>query len=77
MLCVATDESGVRRRAEALGRTSEELRENGLAGSPSEVVDKIGRLAETGTSRMYLQFMDLADLDQLELVATEVIPQLS
>ena len=44
----------VRRRAEAIGRDPDELRANGLAGSPAEVVDKIGRYAEIGASRIYL-----------------------
>jgi alkanesulfonate monooxygenase SsuD/methylene tetrahydromethanopterin reductase-like flavin-dependent oxidoreductase (luciferase family) len=54
-----------------------ELRENGLAGSPAELVDKIGRYTEAGSQRIYLQTLDLSDLDHLELVASEVLPQLS
>jgi hypothetical protein len=40
------------------------------------VVDKIGRFAEVGATRMYLQVMDLHDLEHLELVAAAVAPQL-
>ncbi len=47
---------------------------DGLAGTPGEVVDKIGRFAELGASRVYLQVLDLADLDHLGLVAAEVAP---
>jgi hypothetical protein len=39
-------------------------------------VDKIGQLADLGVSRIYLQFLDLTDLAQLELIAAEVLPQL-
>ena len=63
------------RRAKAIGRDVDELRENGLAGTPAEVVDKIGRYAELGAERLYLQTLDLADLDHLRLVAGEVMPQ--
>ncbi|MCW2615068.1 MAG: putative F420-dependent oxidoreductase [Frankiales bacterium] len=70
------DEAEVARRAAAVGREPAELRENGLAGTPSELVDKIGRFAEAGATRLYLQVMDLSDLDHLELVAAEVAPQL-
>jgi F420-dependent oxidoreductase-like protein len=76
VLCVATSESALASRAAAIGREVAELRENGLAGSPAELVDKIGRYAEAGASRMYLQLLDLEDLDQLEVIAAEVMPQL-
>ena len=49
-----------------------ELRENGLAGTVQEVVDKIGRYAESGQTRLYLQVLDLQDLDHLRLVAAEM-----
>ena len=57
-------------------RTSATLRASGLAGTPAEVVDKIGQLADLGVSRIYLQVLDLTDLEQLELIAAEVLPQL-
>ena len=43
----------------------------------SEVVDKIGRYAESGQTRLYLQTLDLDDLDHLRLVAAEVMPQVA
>ena len=77
VLCCGRDEAEVARRADAIGRQVDELRENGLAGTPAEVVDKIGRFGEAGASRIYLQVLDLADLDHLALVADQVMPQLS
>ncbi|MDV2477716.1 LLM class F420-dependent oxidoreductase [Rhodococcus zopfii] len=74
VLCCGRDEDEIARRAARLGREVDELRENGLAGTPAEVVEKIGRYAEVGTQRIYLQILDLADLDHLELVAQEVLP---
>lgn len=74
--CVGKDDAEVARRASAIGRDVEELKANGLAGSPAEVVDKIGRYAEIGTSRVYLQCLDLADLDHLELISAQVQSQL-
>jgi F420-dependent oxidoreductase-like protein len=74
VLCVGADEAEVERRAQAIGRDKDELRENGIAGTPQEVVDKIGRYAELGTERLYLQVLDLADLDHLRLVARDVMP---
>ncbi|GHD03526.1 LLM class F420-dependent oxidoreductase [Streptomyces violarus] len=77
VVCVGRDEAEVSRRAAAIGREADELRLNGLAGSPSEVVDKIGRYAEVGARRIYLQILDLDDLDHLELISSQVQSQLS
>ncbi|MBB3044277.1 LLM class F420-dependent oxidoreductase [Nocardioides soli] len=74
VVCVGADEAEVERRAAAIGRDKDELRENGLAGTPQEVVDKIGRYAALGAERVYLQVLDLADLDHLRLIARDVMP---
>jgi alkanesulfonate monooxygenase len=64
----------VLRRAGAIGREPAELRENGLAGTPAEVIERIGAFAALGAERLYLQVLDLTDLDHLDLVAAEVAP---
>ena len=74
VLCVGRDEAELARRAAAIGREVGELRENGLAGTPQEVVDRLGAYAEAGSSRAYLQVLDLTDLEQLDLVAEQVLP---
>ncbi len=76
VLCVGKDEPEIARRAAAIGREVDELREHGVAGTPAEAVDVLGRYAEAGVQRVYLQVLDLADLDHLDLVAGEVVPQL-
>ncbi|GGW39356.1 alkanesulfonate monooxygenase SsuD/methylene tetrahydromethanopterin reductase-like flavin-dependent oxidoreductase (luciferase family) [Streptomyces albaduncus] len=76
VVCVGKDDQEVARRAAAIGREVAELKANGLAGSPAEVVDKIGRYAETGSRRLYLQVLDLHDLDHLELISAQVQSQL-
>ncbi len=75
VLCCGRDESELARRAEAIGREVDELRENGAAGTPDEVIEKIGQYREAGASRIYLQTLDLSDIDHLELVAAEVLPK--
>lgn len=75
--CVGRNDAEVARRAAAIGRNVDELKANGLAGSPDEVVDKIGRYAALGASRVYLQMLDLDDLDHLELISAQVQSQLS
>ncbi|AWB85339.1 LLM class F420-dependent oxidoreductase [Mycetocola zhujimingii] len=71
---VASDEAGYARRAAAIGRETGELRENGLAGTPSEIIDRLGALQDDGVETVYLQILDLSDLDHLELLAAEVTP---
>ncbi|MEV6832742.1 LLM class F420-dependent oxidoreductase [Amycolatopsis sp. NPDC051102] len=74
---VGRSDEEVARRASVIGRDVDELRANGLAGTPAEVVDRIGQWREqTGITRVYLQLLDLSDLDQLDLIAAEVAPQL-
>jgi F420-dependent oxidoreductase-like protein len=74
-VCVGADEEEVRHRAKAIGQDVDSLRATGLAGTPAEVLDTIGRYAALGSQRLYLQMLDLADLDHLRLVAAEVLPQ--
>ena len=73
VVCCGRDEAEIARRADAIGRRVDELRENGLAGTPAEIVEKIGRFGELGAERLYLQVLDLSDLDHLELLASEVL----
>ncbi|MEV8367512.1 LLM class F420-dependent oxidoreductase [Streptomyces niveus] len=74
--CVGKTDAEVARRAASIGREVEELKANGLAGSPAEVVDKIGRYGAIGASRIYCQMLDLDDLDHLELLSSQVQSQL-
>jgi len=75
VLCVGADEAEVGRRAAAIGREPAELRQNGIAGTVAEAVDALGAVREAGASRVYLQVHDVRDLEHLELVAAEVMPQ--
>lgn len=75
-VAVGKDEAEVVRRAEAIGQTAEGLRAGGLAGTPAEVLDKLGQFAELGAERVYLQVMDLSDLEHLELIAAEILPNI-
>ncbi len=52
------------------------LRTNGAAGTVEEVAATLRRWAEAGAQRIYLQVLDLADLDHLDLIAHEVAPLL-
>ena len=74
VVCCGRTEAEIGRRAAAIHRDVAELRENGLAGTPDEVLEKLGRFAESGVDRFYLQVLDLNDLDHLRLIAEAVLP---
>jgi alkanesulfonate monooxygenase len=74
VLCVGKDEAEFQRRAVNIGQDPDELRASELGGTVAEVLDKVGRYVESGQSRLYLQTLDLHDLDHLELVAAEIKP---
>ena len=48
--------------------------DEGLAGTPAQVVEKILHFGELGISRLYLQVLDMKDLDHVRLIAAEVLP---
>ena len=56
--------------------TPDELREHGAAGLVPEVAATLDRWRQAGAERLYLQVLDLSDLEHLELVAAEVVTQL-
>ncbi len=76
-VCCGRTEAELQRRAAVIGRPLDELRTGALAGSPAELADAIGRFAAAGAERMYLQVLDLTDLDHLELLGSELMPQVS
>ena len=74
VICCGRTGAEVAARARAIGREVDELRVNGLCGSPEEVVAKLATYAGVGADRIYLQILDLADLDHLALIAEAVLP---
>ena len=74
VVCCGSDEAEIARRAASIGREVDELRTNGMAGTPEELVAKLERFAEAGMRRIYLQVLDLDDLAHLDLIAEQVLP---
>jgi F420-dependent oxidoreductase-like protein len=73
--CAGRDDAEIARRAAAIGREVDELRSNSAAvGTPEEIAAKLGGYAEAGVQRVYLQLLDMSDLDHLEFFADQVIP---
>lgn len=76
IIACGKDESEINQRAKALNREPDELRQNGLCGTPSEIVERLNQWRAAGAETCYLQILDLADLEHLELIASEVMPNL-
>lgn len=75
-VCCGATEQEVERRAANIGRDAATLRERALAGTPGEIVDKLGRYREVGVERIYLQILDQSDLDHVALLGAEVLPNI-
>ena len=64
------------RRAAPLHVPSALPPEDPVVGPPAALVQRLGELAEAGATRVHLRVIDMADLDHLDLIADQVLPQL-
>jgi F420-dependent oxidoreductase-like protein len=76
VVCCGIDEAEVTRRAKSIGRQPEELRANGAAGTPDEVVERLRSFGSIGAGTVYLQVLDLDDFDHIHLLSEQVVPHL-
>lgn len=68
------NESALKEKIEARGRTKDELQKRGIiVGSASEVKEQLHKLQEAGIERIMLQWLDLDDLTGLEALAKAVL----
>jgi F420-dependent oxidoreductase-like protein len=74
VICCGQNSADVERRASNIGRDVDELATNGLAGLPAQIVEKIHVYGELGITRIYLQILDMNDLEHVGLIASEVLP---
>ena len=77
VICCGRNEAEVVARAASIGREVDELRDHGLCGTPDEVLAKLATYGEAGSARVYLQILDLLDVDHLALIGEEVLPHCS
>jgi alkanesulfonate monooxygenase len=66
--CCGEDETTFQRRAKAIGQDPEQLRKNQLGGTTTEVAARAAQYAEAGAERLYLQVLDLSDLEHLHVL---------
>jgi F420-dependent oxidoreductase-like protein len=74
IVCAASDDGGYRRRAEAIGHDPDTLRASAAAGLVDEVIERICAFGAAGAETVYLQLLDLDDLEHLRLIAGEIAP---
>lgn len=78
LVCCGRTDAEVKKRAEALGRDPETLRSRaGLVGTPAQVADQIRDYQQVGASRLFLQILDLSDLEHLDAIASDVVPMIA
>jgi F420-dependent oxidoreductase-like protein len=75
-VCCGGDAAEVSRRAAAIHRDPDDLRQSGLVGTPAEVADRCRQYAALGADTVYFQILDMADHDHVRLIADEVLPAL-
>jgi F420-dependent oxidoreductase-like protein len=63
------------RRAAVIG--SELMRANTAIGSPAQIAERIGELADAGADTVYLHIYDIHDLDHIALIGAEVLPHVA
>ncbi|MFI1213196.1 LLM class F420-dependent oxidoreductase [Streptomyces sp. NPDC020802] len=73
---IGRTETEVRRRVAPLQAKSALPPEDAVVGSPAQLVQRLSEFAAIGASRIHLRLIDFDDLDHLELIAGEVLPQL-
>ncbi|HEY7947328.1 MAG TPA: LLM class F420-dependent oxidoreductase [Acidimicrobiales bacterium] len=74
IVCCGENDAKVARRAQAVGWAVEDLKRFGACGSPGDVAERIQEWGSSGAVTVYLQILDMADLDHVRLIGREVAP---
>jgi F420-dependent oxidoreductase-like protein len=75
VVCTGRDDAEIKRRAIASGQDPDNVRAGAAAGTPDEVVERIREFEREGAETVYLQYHTLDEPEHLELIGTEVLPQ--
>lgn len=59
-------------------RSAEDLRKRGvIVGTPQQMIDQLRQLHMAGLERVMLQWIDLDDIEGIEIIARQVLPELT
>jgi len=75
-VCCGATTAEAHRRAEKARISLDELSEIGIAGTPAELTELLLTYKAVGAERCYLRLLDHTDLEQIQLIAAEVMPHL-
>ncbi len=73
VMCMGDSEAEAERRATNIGRDLSQMRQDSAAGTVEEVKDRLGQYEALGISRIYLQVLDLADLDHVAFAGEHLL----
>ena len=76
VVCCGAGDAEIARRAERIGRQVDDLKANGACGTPDDLVERLKEWEAAGAGTVYLQVLDLEDLDHIRLLGARVLPQL-
>ena len=67
------DDAEVARRVAAAGHDLDDARARPLTGTPDQLLESLAAWADAGVQRVYLQVLDLTDLDHVALLGEQVL----
>jgi F420-dependent oxidoreductase-like protein len=70
---IGADDAEYRRRSAAIDRDPDEARDRRIAGAINEAAAALESWQQAGADRLYLQVLDLGDLEHLDVIASTVI----
>jgi F420-dependent oxidoreductase-like protein len=74
VVCCGRTDREIARRLEVTGQDLDTFNVVNIAGPPEYAIERIKAFADLGTQRMYLQLLDMDDIDHAELIANAVLP---
>ena len=77
VVAIGRTDAEAQRRAAPLHVKSALPPEDPVVGSPAALVQRLGEMSEIGAGRVHLRVVDMTDLDHIDLIATEVLPQVA
>ncbi|HTX27363.1 MAG TPA: TIGR03560 family F420-dependent LLM class oxidoreductase [Streptosporangiaceae bacterium] len=76
-VCCGATRSQAGRRAAALGEDGLRMLRMGITGPPGDIVGRLAELRAAGADTVYFHLYDVADLDHIRLLGSEVLPRLN
>ena len=77
VVALGRTDADAQRRAAPLHVKSVLPPEDPVEGSPAQLVQRIEEMRAIGATRVHLRLIEMDDLDHVDLIASEVLPQLS